>query len=116
MEIWKCSLNWDKNMAEVLTICGSMRFEKQMREIAYLLEAQYGFTVLQCTYGTSIPTAEEKIALSQSHFHKIDLSNGIYVVDCGGYIGDSVQKEIQYAKSTGKHVYYHSTFTKEVHT
>ena len=34
---------------KVLTICGSMRFEKQMIEIATELEFK-GFCVLQCVY------------------------------------------------------------------
>ena len=32
------------------TICGSMRFSKQMQEIAFYLETQKGFNILQCVY------------------------------------------------------------------
>ena len=32
------------------TICGSMRFEKEMKDIAYQLETQKGFNIFQCTY------------------------------------------------------------------
>ena len=32
------------------TICGSMRYEKEMRKIAYFLESQKGYNILQCTY------------------------------------------------------------------
>ena len=32
------------------TICGSMQFESEMREIAFYLETQHGFNVLQCVY------------------------------------------------------------------
>ena len=32
------------------TLCGSMRFEKEMREVAYYLETQKGYSILQCVY------------------------------------------------------------------
>ena len=34
------------------TLCGSMRFEKEMKEIACLLETQHCFNILQCTIRT----------------------------------------------------------------
>lgn len=91
------------------TICGSMRFDKEMREIAYTLEAYKGYNVLQCVYCADniIPTDEERTRLANAHYRKIDLSDGIYVVNIDGYIGESVQKEIEYAKEHGKEVVYH---------
>ena len=35
---------------KTLTICGSMRFEKEMCSIAYDLETKYGYAVFQCVY------------------------------------------------------------------
>ena len=49
-------------------------------------------------------TDAEKTALDALHFDKIDLSWGIYVVNPGGYIGDSTRREIAYARKHGKHV------------
>ena len=91
------------------TICGSMRFEKQMREIAYDLEVRGGYNILQCVYndGGTVPTEEERFRLARAHERKIDFSDGIYVVNINGYIGDSVRQEIEYAKSHGKEVIYH---------
>ena len=57
------------------TLCGSMRFEKEMQEVAYYLETQKGYNVLQCIYtvvGTK-PTAEELQALELAHYQKIDI-------------------------------------------
>ena len=91
------------------TICGSMRFEKEMQEIAYALETRNGCNVLQCIYtmpGT-VPTQEELQRLEAAHYAKIDLSDGIYVVNIGGYIGDSVRREIEYAGKHGKEICYH---------
>ena len=86
-----------------------MRFDSEMKEIAYDLEARMGYNILQCVYceGNTTPTDEELLRLADAHYRKIDLSDGIYVVNIGGYIGESVKKEIEYAKQHGKEVVYH---------
>lgn len=91
------------------TICGSMRFSDQMKKIAYDLEAHEGYNILQCVYCESnvIPTREELSRLQEAQYRKIDLSDGIYVVNIDGYIGKAVQQEIEYAVREGKEVLYH---------
>lgn len=91
------------------TICGSMRFEKEMKAIAYYLETKKGYNILQCTYGVegAMPTSEELKQLENAHYVKINLSDGIYVVNIDGYIGESVRKEISYAKKYNKEILYH---------
>ena len=88
------------------TICGSMRFQDKMKDIAYKLETQHGFNILQCIYCTSEPNEKELQNLETAHYRKIDLSDGIYVVNINGYIGSSVQKEIEYAKKHNKEILY----------
>lgn len=98
---------------KTLTICGSMRFEEQMREIAYRLEAECGWNILQCVYSGGVrPDAEEAEKLAAAHYRKIDLSDGIYVVNIGGYIGDAVRREIWYAEQNGKEILYHEPYEK----
>ena len=91
------------------TICGSMRFEGEMMKIAYDLETHKGYNILQCVYckNTSAPTDQEIARLAAAHYKKIDLSDGIYVVNIDGYIGEAVQKEIAYAVKHGKEIIYH---------
>ena len=89
------------------TICGSMRFEKEMREIAFLLETQKECNILQCTYADRGVSEEEKRRITEAHYRKIDLSDGIYVLNIDGYIGDSAAKEIMYAEEHGKEIVYH---------
>jgi len=91
------------------TMCGSMRFEKEMQKTAYDLETQKGYNILQCIYTAdgAEPTAEELHALELAHYRKIDISDGIYVLNIDGYIGASVRKEIDYALQRGKEVLYH---------
>ena len=89
------------------TICGSMRFEKEMREIAFYLETEKGYNILQCIYTGQEINEKQRACLSAAHYRKIDLSDGIYVVNIGGYIGESVKKEIEYAGKQGKEILYH---------
>ena len=89
------------------TMCGSMRFEKEMREIAFNLETERECNILQCTYTDKEITAQNKLCLAAAHYRKIDLSDGIYVVNIGGYIGESVKSEIEYARKRGKEILFH---------
>lgn len=90
---------------KIVTICGSMRFKKEMMEIAYNLETNDGYCVLQCVYGGNCKPSDKNLQnLAQCHFKKIDISDMIYVVNIGGYIGDSTKKEIEYAQLKGKQV------------
>ncbi len=96
---------------KVVTICGSMRFEKEMQKIAWELETTKGYSVIQCVYNVenNAISKEQTDKLNAAHFKKIDISDSIYVVNIGGYIGSQVEKEIEYALSEGKEVIYHET-------
>ena len=98
---------------KTVTICGSMRFEKEMREIAFDLETKHEMNVLQCVYNAANReiSKTEKDALAKAHFLKIALSDAVCVVDPEGYIGDSVAEEIQFAQANGKEVIFHSKHT-----
>ena len=91
------------------TICGSMKFAEDMKKIAYDLEISKGYNILQCVYceDNIVTTEDELLKLTDAHYRKIDLSDGIYVVNMDGYIGTSVKKEIEYAEMHGKEVLYH---------
>ena len=97
---------WGVNM-KTYTICGSMRFEKEMQEIAFLLETQKEYNILQCTYADREVSEAEKQRITAAHYRKMDISDGIYVVNIDGYIGESVKKEIKYAEKQGKEILYH---------
>lgn len=95
--------------AKVVTICGSIRFAKEMITIASDLEKDYGWCVIQCVYDLNPETItqEEMDKVVNAHWTKIDISDAIYVVNINGYIGNSTQNEINYAISKGKEVIYH---------
>ena len=94
---------------KVITICGSMRYSKEMMKIAEELELKEGYAVIQCVYNIDGQRYEgvDASILDKIHRKKIDISDAIYVVNIDGYIGNSTRKEIEYAKNNGKEVIYH---------
>ena len=47
-----------------------------------------------------------KEMLDDMHLRKIDMADEIYVINVGGYIGESTKREIAYAEKTGKKINY----------
>lgn len=94
---------------KVVTICGSMRFANEMIKIAGDLEKKHGWCVIQCVYDIDQATIskEETDNIINAHWKKIDLSDAVYIVNINGYIGNSTQGEIEYAKTQGKEIIYH---------
>lgn len=94
---------------KIVTICGSMRFEKDIMKITAELETNKGFCVLQPVYSIEkkIFNEGELKTLADAHYKKIDISDAIFVVNIGGYVGKSVSEEIDYAKSHNKDVLYY---------
>lgn len=92
------------DLTRITTLCGSMRFFDRMLEVAGELTLAGEIILAPFVY---IPNEQQaasldKKQLDQLHFEKIDMSESIFVVNVGGYIGESTAREIQYARSTGK--------------
>ena len=47
-----------------------------------------------------------KEMLDDMHKRKIDMADGIFVINVGGYVGQSTRSEIEYALKNGKTVEY----------
>ena len=93
---------------KVITICGSMKFQDKMIEVARELELKQGYCVIQCVYDLDKENVskEQMDKVVNAHWKKIDLCDAIFVVNVGGYIGSSCNKEIEYALNHGKEVIY----------
>lgn len=103
--------------SRVITLCGSTRFPDAFALANMHLSLQ-GHIVIGLGMlghadeprGARFLTSDgdestpEKQGLDQLHFRKIDISDGIYVVNVGGYVGSSTRREIKYAKDRGKTV------------
>jgi len=105
--ILKRELNRNNDI-KVVTICGSMKFLDDMKRISGELETKFEYCILQCVdIGIKKTTKQEMQNVINAHWKKIDISDAIYVVNIGGYIGNSTKNEINYALSKGKEVIYH---------
>jgi len=102
---------------KIVTLCGSSKFCDIMAVCAWLIERDekaitMGLHLLPWWY-TDIHdhlAEHEGVAteMDELHLRKIDISDEIFVVDVDGYIGESTNKEIQYAYAKEKHVRYYS--------
>jgi hypothetical protein len=94
-------------IVEVISLCGSTKFKAAFEEWNVRLTLA-GAVVLSMvipshSYAMSW-TADEKAAFDAAHRAKIDLSDEVFVLDVGGYVGESTAREIAHAKATGKRV------------
>lgn len=97
---------------KIITLCGSMKFQKEMMEIAQKLSLE-GKCVLTPVYQVlknNKITEEQLIKLKQAHFKRIELSDTILVINVNNYIGNSTDLEIEYAKELGKKVIYYTDY------
>ena len=95
-----------KNKAKVITMCGSLRFQNEFIKESERLELA-GNCVLSVVYPAKEKndyTEDEIQMLGKMHFQKIEMSDGIYVVNFDGYVGESTRNEIEYARKMGKEI------------
>lgn len=99
---------------KVVTLCGSTRFEADFAEANQRLTLQ-GCVVISLgmfslpdlpDYDWSADRLDLRGQLGRSHLHKIRMADEVYVVDPGGYLGESTRREIAYAESLDKPVRY----------
>lgn len=94
---------------KVITLCGSIKFQDDFLRVQHELTIQGNIVLLPVflnNINTSIDITKLKPMLNEMHLQKIDMSDEIFVVNRGGYIGDSTKHEIEYAKSKNKNVKY----------
>lgn len=95
---------------KVITLCGSTRFKDAFMETQKRLTLGGNIVISVGLFGHSgddeVWTAGTKEMLDDMHKRKIDMSDEIYVINVGGYIGKSTRSEIEYALSQGKLVRY----------
>lgn len=96
-------------MTKIITLCGSTRFKNAFEEMERKLTLE-GVIVLTVGFYEKIDgtvLSENQIELlNKLHRKKIQMSDGIFVINKDGYIGTSTQSEIEFAKALGKVVEY----------
>ena len=98
----------------IVCLCGSTRFGWAFQK-AQLEETLAGNIVL--TIGCDMRSDDElfghmteetkaliKQGLDNLHLRKIDLADEVFILNVGGYIGESTRNELEYAKKLGKRI------------
>ncbi|WP_029201632.1 hypothetical protein [Oribacterium sp. NK2B42] len=99
----------------VITLCGSKRFKNQFMDAQKRLTLEGNIVISVGLFGYSGDQevwdgmdegtlSKAKEMLDDMHKRKVDMTDSIYVINVGGYIGDSTRSEIEYAKAHGKEV------------
>ncbi len=110
---------------QIITLCGSSRFCAEMAIMMWEFEKAgriaLGLHLLPqgyCEQKGMVPDKDGNIhhigeqegvedAMDTLHFKKIEMADSIYVMNVGGYIGESTAREIEYAKHLGKPISYY---------
>jgi hypothetical protein len=95
---------------KIITLCGSTRFRDEYLAEQKRLTLEGNIVISVGMFGHSgddeVWWANTKVMLDDMHKRKIDLSDEIFVINPGGYIGESTRSEIEYAEKTNKPVRY----------
>ena len=95
---------------KVITLCGSTRFKEQFLEVQKRLTLEGCIVISVGLFGHSgdeeVWKPGTKEMLDDMHLRKIDMADEIFVINVGGYIGESTRREIAYAEKTGKKINY----------
>ncbi len=95
---------------KVITLCGSTRFKDAFIEAQKRLTLEGNIVISVGLFGHSgdseVWAPGTKEMLDDMHKRKIDMADEIYVINVGGYIGESTRSEIEYAKKNGRGVRY----------
>ena len=102
---------------KVITLCGSTRFKDEFYKAQKELTLKENIVISVGLFGHAGDEevwenmdegtlTKTKEMLDDMHKRKIDMADEIFVINVGGYIGDSTRSEIKYAKEHGKKVNY----------
>ena len=102
---------------KVITLCGSTKFKDEFLRVQKELTLKGNIVISVGLFGHSGDNevwenmdegtlTKTKEMLDDMHKRKIDMADEIFVINVNGYIGESTKSEIEYAKVTGKGIYY----------
>lgn len=104
-----------KKKPKIVCLSGSSRFIDVMAVIAWEMERDGDVIVLHCHllprwYGAKEHHQAEAEGcaehMDEIHLAKIDMADELLVVSVDGYIGESTQREIEYATAARKPIFY----------
>lgn len=92
----------------IITLCGSTKFKYDFFDVAKELTLKGNIVLMPFVFAHSgdIINNIDKIFLDELHLEKINISDAIFVINKDNYIGDSTSREINYAKTVNKKIFY----------
>jgi hypothetical protein len=102
-------VTFERSAPLIVCLCGSSRFRAEYEHHADRLTHDGAIIVtIHCFKGqhSEVPGMDEAVrgSLDELHKRKIDLADRVFVINVGGYVGDSTRSEIAYARAKGKPV------------
>ena len=105
------------NKYKVITLCGSTKFKDEFMKAQKDLTLKGNIVISVGLFGHSGDNevwenmdegtlTKTKEMLDDMHKRKIDMADEIFVINVGGYIGESTKSEIEYAKNNGEKINY----------
>lgn len=97
---------------KIITLCGSTRFKDAFMREQKRLTLEGNIVISVGLFGHSgdkeawLNDGKTKKMLDDMHKKKIDMADSIFIINEGGYIGESTKNEIRYARKHGKPVEY----------
>ena len=106
---------------KVVTLCGSPKFKREFVD-AYNNLTVAGYIVISATHSDVselcdsadlYTIAQTRKKIKDMYKRKIDMSDELYVINAGGFIGEDTKLKIAYAKEHGKMVRYFESDSEE---
>lgn len=103
---------------KVITLCGSTKFKDDFISVEKKLTLEGNIVISLVLFGHSGDSEafndDNKTMLDDMHLRKIDMADQVFVINTGGYIGESTRNEIEYARKNNKYITYleHTEFPK----
>jgi len=93
---------------KIITLCGSTKFKDEFLAVQKRLTLEGNIVISVGLFGHSgdeeVWSESTKEMLDDMHLRKIDLADEIFIINPGGYIGESTRREVEYANRTGKNI------------
>jgi hypothetical protein len=104
------------NRPTIVCLCGSTRFKKMFDQmnLEFTLQGKIVLSIGCASksdaelFGSLGPSEwdDTKEKLDLLHLQKIKLADEVFIINVGGYIGESTSREIAYAAAHGKSILY----------
>lgn len=112
--IWAKSTNDSEGPVarpKIVCLCGSTRFTDEMLVKQWELTKEGCIVLSWCALPSSYFSGPHigdlegvREIIDEVHKRKIDLADEVFILNIGGYIGESTRSELEYARAHGKTV------------